>query len=133
MILLSPKSSVFSRLVSLKSIRSKFFPVAIILSTASFPQVASAATLTYAYADSIVTGWQNWSWGTTYTNDTVVKKSGTASAKVTITDAWAGFSLSQSPTTTNLNTLSAISFDINPGAATNVAKVASLRVCLCKM
>ena len=130
MILLSPKSSVFSRLVSLKSIRSKFFPVAIILSTASFPQVASAATLTYAYADSIVTGWQNWSWGTTDTNDTVVKKSGTASAKVTITDSWAGFSLSQSPTTTNLNTLSAISFDINPGAATNVTKVASLRVSL---
>ena len=130
MTLLSPKSSVLSRLVSPKLIRSKLFPVAIILSIASFPQVASAATLTYAYADSIVTGWQNWSWGTTYTNDTVVKKSGTASAKVTITDAWAGFSLSQSPTTTNLNTLSAISFDINPGAATNVAKVAAINFSL---
>jgi hypothetical protein len=126
----SPKSSVFSRLVAPKLIRSKFFPVAIALSIASFPQVASAATLTYAYVDNIVTGWQNWSWGTTYTNDTAVKKSGTASAKVTITTAWAGFSLSQSPTTTNLNTLSAISFDINPGAATNVAKVAAIKFSL---
>ncbi len=128
--LLSPKSSVFSRSVSPKLIRSKLFPVAIILSIASFPKVASAVTLTYAYVDSIVTGWDNWSWGTTYINDTVVKKSGTASAKVTITDAWAGFSLSQSTTTNNLNTLSAISFDINPGAATNVTKVANLRVSL---
>jgi hypothetical protein len=95
-------------------------------------QALSVASLIYAYADGIVTGWANWSWGTTYTNDTTVKKSGTASAKVTITDPWGGFSLSESPTITNLNTLSAVSFDVNPGASTNITKVATISVTIQK-
>ncbi|SMF94215.1 hypothetical protein SAMN02949497_1524 [Methylomagnum ishizawai] len=90
------------------------------------PFPAFAANPDYAYLDSLAPGWSDWSWGTTYTNDTVVKKSGTASARVDIVDAWAGFSLSETPATTHLSDLSAVSFDINPGAAGNIPKVAAL-------
>lgn len=110
--------------------RATLVRVAIALGLGGFQLSALAASTTYAYTDSITPGWQNWSWGTTYTDDTTVKKTGTASAKVTIKDAWAGFSLSQSPTSTPLNTLSAISFDIHPGTAANLAKISSLRVSL---
>lgn len=124
------KPSNFSPPSALQSIRAQIFLVAVTTGIAGLPLSASGAAPTYAYTDSIATGWQNWSWGTTYSNDTTVKKSGTASAKVTIQDAWAGFSLSQSPTTTPLNTVSAISFDIHPGAAGNLTKVTSLRLSL---
>jgi hypothetical protein len=94
---------------------------------AGYGQAVSAAAV---YTDSLVTGWDNWSWGTTYLNDTTVKKSGTASAKVTITDPWGAFSLSQSPTTTSLSSLSAVSFDVNPGTSSNIAKVAAIKITL---
>ncbi|WP_295449787.1 hypothetical protein [uncultured Thiodictyon sp.] len=85
----------------------------------------SAAT-EYAYLDDIAGGWANWSWSTAVTNDTVVKKSGTASARVAITGAWGAFSLNRDAGAVGLGSLSAITFDVNPGAATNVAKVAAL-------
>lgn len=86
----------------------------------------------YAYEDSIDNGWSNWSWDatTTVVNDTVVKSSGTASAQVNIATLWNGFSLHRDSGDVNLNTLSAVRFDINPGSADNVPKVAALLVSL---
>ncbi|MBT9100198.1 hypothetical protein KFZ76_21065 [Methylovulum psychrotolerans] len=84
----------------------------------------------YAYNDSIVSGWSDWSWDTTtlVTNDTLLKKSGTASAHVNIAKAWNGFALHWDTGGVNLSSLSALKFDINPGG--NVAKVAALSVTL---
>jgi len=86
----------------------------------------------YAYDDSITSGWSNWSWNasTTVTNDTSLKKSGTASARVNIVGAWNGFSLHRDTGSLNLSSLSALKFDINPGASANIAKVAALSVTL---
>lgn len=91
---------------------------------------AFAANPIYAYLDNISPGWSNWSWETTYADDTTIKKTGTASAHVQINSAWGGFSLNESPASNPVAGLSAISFDINPGAADNIPKVASLQLSL---
>jgi len=87
---------------------------------------------TYAYEDGIDSGWSNWSWdaSTLVTNDPTVKKTGAASAHVIIAGAWNGFSLHRDTGALSLGSLSALKFDINPGAAANVAKVAALSVTL---
>jgi hypothetical protein len=80
------------------------------------------------YADSLAAAWSNWSWDTTYSDDMAFKKTGTASAFVNIAKAWGGFSLHRDTGALNLNTLSAIVFDVNPGAADNVAKVGAINI-----
>ena len=64
------------------------------------------------------------------TIDTALKKSGKASAHVNIAHAWDGFALHLETGSLGLSTLSALTFDINPGAAANVAKVGALSVTL---
>jgi len=101
-----------------------------LLASAGLP---AAQADVYAYDDSIVNGWSDWSWvkgSTIVTNDTVVKKTGTASAHVSIPGAWNGFALHRDTGALNVSSLSALKFDINPGDAANVAKVAALSVTL---
>ena len=91
---------------------------------------SAAQADTYAYDDSIASGWSNWSWDslTSTVNDTALKKSGTASARVNIVNPWNGFSLHRDTGALSVSAFSALRFDINPGAAANVAKVAALSV-----
>lgn len=97
------------------------------LLAAAGPALAANETV---YGDSLASGWSDWSWDATFSNDTVLKKTGTASANVNIAKPWGALSLHRDLGPVNLGSLSAIAFDINPGGQDNVAKVAALRVVL---
>ncbi|MGB8170145.1 MAG: hypothetical protein WCF18_21760 [Chthoniobacteraceae bacterium] len=88
------------------------------------------AAAEFAYLDSLSSGWADWSWNASFANDTTIKKSGTASARVTVTGAWGALSLNRNTGPASLAGLSAVTFDINPGAAANVPKAAALLVSL---
>ncbi len=92
--------------------------------------VNALAAAEFAYVDSLNSGWADWSWNVNLAQDTVIKKSGTASLRVMVTGPWGALSLNRDTGPLTLAGVSAITFDINPGAAVNVPKVAALLVTL---
>ncbi len=61
------------------------------------PAFAARAADLMIYEDALAGGWQDWSWNTTLSTDTVNKATGTSSLAVTHTAGWAGLSLRASP------------------------------------
>jgi hypothetical protein len=89
---------------------------------------AQAAPLVTVFGDSYASGFSDWGWSETSSVDTAVKKTGLKSIKSSINASWGAYSPSKSSGNYLISQIAAISFDINPGAAANVAKVAALNL-----
>lgn len=68
---------------------------------AQMTTATAAANQIIVYEDALAAGWENWSWSTNLSSDTVHKFSGNSSLAITHTAAWAGVSFR---TATPINT-----------------------------
>ncbi len=115
-----------------KSLTSRLVALCVVAMFASSVVAATTGNLITVYNGGIASGWSNWSWdnATTVISDPSMLELGTASARVGIGHAWNGFSLHRDTGDLGIASLSALTFYINPGSASNIAKVAALAITL---
>lgn len=91
-----------------------FLLLLVALAISSLAPSATAQASQQIYTDSLLNGWNNWSWAQTDFASTDYVHSGSHSIKVTYTGAWQGFYLNCTPT--NTANYTKLTFWINGGA-----------------